>query len=157
MSADHPRRGPMVVLSTRAANGDGRKQRVLGRKRVQLPSPPIRTSTRRLLLRDRDGRFAVGEGAFGKALGEAGITTMKAQRRSPDLSPQVTGMDLTSRSARSEDGRGTRGSTGLPTRFRPDPQRTECLRDRGHCGRERDVERVVRAVWRGRSEGPESG
>lgn len=66
------------------------------------------------------------------------------------------GFDLTSGPARSEDGPGTQVRTGSPTRSRPDPTCPECQQSAGHTGRERDVERIVRAVWRGRDEGPET-
>ncbi len=38
-----------------------------------------------LLLRDRDDKFAVGDGAFGRALAAVGIETMRLPHRSPNL------------------------------------------------------------------------
>ncbi len=43
----------------------------------------------KLLLRDRDGKFAVGDGTFGKALAEAGIAPVRLPLGSPNLNAHV--------------------------------------------------------------------
>ena len=43
----------------------------------------------RLLLRDRDDKFAAGDGAFGRALGEADIKSVRLPHRSPNLNAHV--------------------------------------------------------------------
>ena len=43
----------------------------------------------RLLLRDRDGKFQAGDGAFGKALAAAGIASVRLPHRTPNLNAHV--------------------------------------------------------------------
>ncbi|MCE7974374.1 MAG: integrase [Leptolyngbya sp. PLA1] len=54
-----------------------------------IASLPTGMAQPKLLLRDRDGKFAAGDGAFGRALAEAGIKTMKLPHRSPNLNAHV--------------------------------------------------------------------
>ncbi|HRQ73939.1 MAG TPA: integrase core domain-containing protein [Phycisphaerales bacterium] len=54
-----------------------------------VASLPRDMSKPRLLLRDRDGKFAAGDGAFGKALAEAGIKSVQLPHRSPNLNAHV--------------------------------------------------------------------
>lgn len=42
-----------------------------------------------LLLRDRDGKFAAGDGAFGRALAKTGISAVQLPHRSPNLNAHV--------------------------------------------------------------------
>ncbi len=50
-----------------------------------IASLPTGMAKPKLLLRDRDGKFAAGDGPFGRALDKAGIETMRLPHRSPNL------------------------------------------------------------------------
>lgn len=50
-----------------------------------VASAPKGMAKPRLLLRDRDDKFRVGDNAFGRALANAGIETMQLPHRSPNL------------------------------------------------------------------------
>lgn len=54
-----------------------------------IASLPKGMARPRLLLRDRDGKFAAGGGAFGAALTQAGIKTVRLPHRSPNLNAHV--------------------------------------------------------------------
>ena len=54
-----------------------------------LASLPSGMARPRLLLRDRDGKFTAGNGAFGKAMAEAGIASVRLPHRSPNLNAHV--------------------------------------------------------------------
>lgn len=54
-----------------------------------VASVPDGMAKPRLLLRDSDDKFRVGDGAFGKALAHAGIEAMRLPHRSPNLNAYV--------------------------------------------------------------------
>jgi putative transposase len=54
-----------------------------------IASLPKGMARPKLLLRDRDGKFAAGDGDFGKALAENGITSVRLPHRSPNLNAHV--------------------------------------------------------------------
>jgi putative transposase len=54
-----------------------------------VASVPKEMAKPRLLLRDRDDKFRVGDGAFGNALANAGIGTVRLPHRSPNLNAYV--------------------------------------------------------------------
>lgn len=54
-----------------------------------IASLPNGMARPRLLLRDRDGKFTAGDGAFGRALAETGIKSMKLPFQSPNLNAYV--------------------------------------------------------------------
>jgi putative transposase len=55
---------------------------VVRRFTASIPKGMVRP---RIMLRDRDDKFRVGNGAFGQALARAGVTTMQLPHRSPNL------------------------------------------------------------------------
>lgn len=82
----HPKtRRAHVSASTTAPDGAWFTE-VVRRFIVSLPKGMTRP---RLLLRDRDDKFRVGDGAFGRALTGAGIKTMQLPHRSPNLNAYV--------------------------------------------------------------------
>ncbi len=54
-----------------------------------VASLPTGMAKPKLLLCDRDGKFRAGDGAFGRALAKAGISTVKLPHRSPNLNAHV--------------------------------------------------------------------
>jgi putative transposase len=54
-----------------------------------IASLPKGMARPRLLLRDRDGKFAAGDGAFGRALAKAGIQSVRLPHCSPNLNAYV--------------------------------------------------------------------
>lgn len=74
-------------VSTSTLNPDGAWFAEVARRFVA--SLPRDMSKPKLLLRDRDGKFAAGDGAFGRALEQAGIKTMTLPHRSPNLNAHV--------------------------------------------------------------------
>jgi putative transposase len=74
-------------VSTSTINPDGAWfTEVVRRFAGSLPKGMARPG---LLLRDRDGKFAAGDGAFGRALAKAGISTVRLPHRSPNLNAHV--------------------------------------------------------------------
>lgn len=82
----HPKtRWAHVSASTTTPDGAWFTE-VVQRFKASLPTGMAKP---RILLRDRDGKFAAGDGAFGRALTSAGITAMKLPHRSPNLNAHV--------------------------------------------------------------------
>lgn len=54
-----------------------------------VASLPMGMPKPQVLLRDRDGKFAAGDGAFGRALASAGIASVRLPHRSPNLNAHV--------------------------------------------------------------------
>jgi len=54
-----------------------------------IASLPTGMAKPKLLLLDRDDKFAAGDGAFGRALAKAGISTVRLPHRSPNLNAHV--------------------------------------------------------------------
>lgn len=54
-----------------------------------VASVPNSMAKPRLLLRDRDGKFGAGDGAFVAALAKAGVSTVRLPHRSPNLNAHV--------------------------------------------------------------------
>jgi len=74
-------------VSTSTTNPDGAWiTEVVRRFAASLPKGMARP---RLLLRDRDGKFRVGDGAFGRALAKAGNKSVRLPHRSPNLNAHV--------------------------------------------------------------------
>lgn len=74
-------------VSTSTTNPDGAWFTEVVRRFVA--SVPKGMAKPRLLLRDRDDKFAAGDGAFGAALAKAGISTVRLPHRSPNLNAHV--------------------------------------------------------------------
>jgi putative transposase len=74
-------------VSTSTTNPDAAwSEEVIRRFIASLPKSMARP---RLLLRDRDGKFAAGDGAFGKALAKVGIASVRLPHRSPNLNAHI--------------------------------------------------------------------
>ncbi|MBY0307973.1 MAG: integrase core domain-containing protein [Phycisphaerales bacterium] len=82
----HPRTRRAYV-STSTTNPDGAWFTEVARGFIA--SLPKGTAKPRLLLRDRDDKFAAGDGAFGRALAKAGIKAVRLPHRSPNLNAHV--------------------------------------------------------------------